>query len=191
VIYIAAPPTMAWGNLPAKGIFVPIAVRSALYVGAAGGAFAQATIGQDVTIPIPARGAVPEQVKVTTPDGRDRFVPVRRYPSGSSITFDDTSVPGVYRVSANGQEIALFTVNVGSGESDLRPMTEEQLSARVAGLMVAPGNLRILKATSGDFSSAITESRYGLELWKYALILALLCAFAEMIVGRAPKETAA
>lgn len=190
VIYIAAPPTSAWGDLPTKGIFVPIAVRSALYVGAAAGAFVQATVGEEVTVPIPMHGAIPEQVRVTSPEGHDRFVPVRRYPSGASILYDGTSIPGVYRVSANGTDIALFTVNVGSGESDLRPMTGEQLKGRIAAKMVTPNNVHILKATSGAFGAAITESRYGLELWKYALALALLCAIAEMLVGRAPKEAA-
>lgn len=191
VIFIAAPPTQTWGDFPTRGIFVPIAVRSALYVGATGGGFVTATVGESVTVPIPARGVIPEQVKVTAPDGRDRFVPLRRFPSGASIVYDGTTLPGVYRVSANGQDLALFTVNLGSGESDLRPMTEEELRAGVAGKMITPDNLKVLAASSGDFSRAITDSRYGLELWKYALLLALLCAFAEMIIGRAPKEVAA
>jgi hypothetical protein len=57
--------------------------------------------------------------------------------------------------------------------------------------MVVPDNLKILEASGGDYAEAITASRYGLELWKYMLALAILCAFAEMVVGRAPKTAEA
>ncbi len=191
VIYIAAPPTDAWSNLPLKGIFVPIATRTVFYVGARGDVFPRTIVGENITVPLPARQNLPDQVKVTTPDGHDEFVPVRRLPSGASITYDRATVPGVYRISTEGEDIAGFTADIGSGESDLAQMSQEQLRERIASKMTAPDNLSILSASGGDAGDAIMEARYGLELWKYMLVLALICAFAEMIVGRAAKaETA-
>jgi hypothetical protein len=184
VVYIAAPPTREWSDLPVKGIFVPIAIRSALYVGATGEAFIQTTVGESVTVPLPSRGNLPEQVKVSPPEGGDRFVPVRKLPSGSSIGYDNTGTPGVYRISAGAEDLSLFTANIGSGESDLTPMTEDQLKGVVAARMVNPKNLTTLESSAGDFEESITASRFGLELWRYMLALALLCAFLEMIVGR-------
>jgi hypothetical protein len=191
VIYIAAPPTDAWSNLPLKGIFVPIATRSVFYVGARGDAFPRTIVGENITVPLPARQNLPEQVKVTTPDGRDEFVPVRRFPSGASITYDRATTPGIYRVNAGGEDIAWFTADMGSGESDLAPMSEERLREIIASKMTAPDNLSILEPSGDGFGDAIVESRYGLELWKYMLVLALACAFAEMIVGRTAKAEAA
>ncbi len=191
VIYIAAPPTDSWSNLPLKGIFVPIATRTVFYVGARGDAFPGTIVGENITVPLPARQNLPDQVKVTTPDGRDEFVPVRRFPSGASITYDRAVLPGIYKVNAGGEDIAWFTADMGSGESDLAPMTGERLREIIAARMTAPDNLSILGSSGGDFGDAIVESRYGLELWKYMLVLALACAFAEMIVGRAPRAEAA
>jgi hypothetical protein len=67
-------------------------------------------------------------------------------------------------------------------------MSEERLRTIIAAKMTVPANLTILKPRGDDFGTAITQSRFGLELWKYMLALALICAFAEMIVGRGGKE---
>jgi hypothetical protein len=189
IIYVAAPPTSAWSNMPLKGIFVPLAVRSALYVGASGEAFAQSVVGEDVTVPLPGRANLPEQVRVIPPSGRDEFVATRRFPSGASIGYGNTGAPGVYRVEAGGEDLALFTANMGSGESDLTPMDEDELRAIIERKTVNRKNVVMLEPRRGAFGQVITESRYGLELWKYMLALALLCAFAEMIVGRGTRAT--
>ena len=187
LIYVAAPPTGAWTNLPLKGIFVPLAVRSALYVGASGEAFVQTIVGDAVTVPLPGRADMPEQVRVIPPSGRDEFVPTRRFPSGASIGYSNTTMPGVYRINLGQEDIALFTANMGSGESDLTPMSEEQLRAVIERKTANPANVVMLRPRGDEFAGVISESRYGLELWKYMLALALLCAFAEMIVGRGRK----
>lgn len=185
VIYIAAPPTAAWSDLPMRGIFVAISTRSVVYVGAKGDAFPRITVGENVTIPLPARTTLPEQVKISRPDGRDEFVPIRQFPSGASITYDRANIPGIYRVGTGEEDLAYFTVDMGSGESDFTPMTEDRLREIVAARMVNPENLTVLEASGGDYEASIIESRFGLELWKYMLVLALICAFTEMVVGRA------
>jgi hypothetical protein len=124
---------------------------------------------------------------VIPPSGRDEFVPTRRFPSGTSIGFGHTNTPGVYRVNANGNDLALFTANIGSGESDLTGMSDDQLRALLAAKTPNPNNVVTLRARGGDFGDVISESRFGLELWKYMLALALACAFAEMIVGRGTR----
>lgn len=184
IIYVAVPPSTAWSDLPLKGIFVPIATRSVYYVGARGDAFPRTTVGENITVMLPARADLPDQVKVITPDGRDEFVPVRKFPSGSSITYDRATLPGLYRVSDGSKDLAIFTADMGSGESDLTPMEEDRLRSIVASKMTVPDNLTMLKPRGGDFGDSIVQSRFGLELWKYMLALALICAFAEMIVGR-------
>ncbi len=190
IVYIAVPPTRAWSDLPLKSIFVPIATRSVLYVGAHGDAFAGTVVGESITVPLPARGDLPPQVNVRAPNGRDEFVPVRGLPSGVSIAYDHVAAPGVYRVTAGAKELALFTADMGSGESDLTPLSEDQLRQAVGLKMQAPEHITTLKQGSGNVAELVTESRFGLELWKYMLAMALLCAFAEMLVGRTPKAAA-
>ncbi len=188
IVYIGVPPTTEWSTLPTEKIFVPIAIRSVRYVGATGEAFERVTVGETATLVIRGQGTLPERVRVTPPSGEDEFVPVRQYPTGAYVVYDHTTQPGVYHVSSGNEDIALFTVNVGSGESDLTPMSQEQLRSRIGAHMIDPDKLTILDAAPSRFRSEITESRQGLELWRYLLGLAIICAFIEMFLGRTPKR---
>lgn len=183
VIYIAVPPSGAWSNLPTRGIFVPIAVRSALYVGAGGEEAQEFVVGESVLLVLPLRSDIPEGVQIVPPSGPDQFVPVRNYESGVSIGYDGANVPGIYKVLAAGKEVARFAVNMDGREGDLRPMEEDQLEEQVAAKMEEPDNVAVINP-GGDVAGAVLQSRIGLELWRYMLGLALICAFVEMVVGR-------
>ncbi len=184
VIYIAVPPTRAWSDFPARSMFLPIVVRSALYVGAQRDLYPSVTVGESVTIPIRAKGNPPTQARVTRPDGREEVVDVRTYPSGASIVYDETDARGTYVVRDGPRIVSLFSANVGHGESALAGMASQELEDYVAPRLSNPHMLRTLSGGGADFGDAVVEARFGLELWKYALILALLCAFAETIVAR-------
>lgn len=183
IVYIAVPPSGAWSNLPTRGVFVPIAVRSALYVGASGEEAQEFTVGENVLVVLPFRGDIPEQAQIVPPSGPDQFVPVRNYESGVSIGYDGANVPGIYKVLAAGKEVARFAVNMDGREGDLRPMEDDQLKEQIAAKMEDADNIAVIDP-QGNLASAVLQSRVGLELWRYMLGFALICAFAEMVVGR-------
>lgn len=189
IVYIAVPPTPAWSDFPMRGIFVPIAMRSIMYVGSRGDLYPMLTVGDNVTLTLPPRADLPPTVKLTRPDGSDEMVPLRSYPSGATFVYNRANERGVYRVSSNGETLALFAANMGSGESNLASMKLDELEGNISARMIDPRNLKRLGASGGEFASSIIESRFGLELWKYMLALAILCAFAEMLVGRAGTST--
>ena len=184
VMYIGVPPSATWSNLPFTSIFVPIAVRSVLYVGASGEEYQEFIVGDNILVSLPFRGDIPEQVQVVPPSGPDQFVPVRNYETGISVGYDAADQPGIYRVMAAGKEVARFAVNMEAREGDLRPVDNAEWQDRIAGKMETPEHLAVVEQ-AGDAGSLVLQSRMGLELWRYMLALALLCAFGEMIVGRA------
>jgi len=184
VLYVAVPPSTVWSDLPKTGLFLPLAVRSALYVAARGDAYPSIEIGESVTIPLSDRGALLTQVTVTQPDGLEEIVGVRKGPGGTSVMYDRAYSPGSYVVSHAGTTHSLFTANVESSESALESLSRDEFTARVASHMVVPANLRVLEGEAFLARTAIVDSRVGLELWKYALMLAVACALAEVIVAR-------
>ena len=183
VIYIAVPPSGEWSDLPRRTIFVPLAIRSMLYVGASGEEYQQFLVGEEAFLTLPSNEVTTEQVQVIPPSGQDIFVPVRPYTSGVSISVDELTEPGIYRVLSGGKEVARFAANMDGRESDLTPTNGETLRDLLAARMDEPENITLLKP-SDDIADAVFQSRLGLELWRYFLALALLCAFLEMIVGR-------
>ena len=183
VIYISVPPSSAWSDLPRRSIFVPIVVRSMLYVGASGEEYQQFLVGEEAFLTLPSSEATSEQIQVIPPSGEDIYVPARPYASGVSIAVDQLDEPGIYRVMSGGKEIARFAANMDNRESDLRPTEEEAFRELFASRMDAPDHLVVLDP-GDNVSDVVFQSRLGLELWRYFLALALLCAFTEMIVGR-------
>ena len=154
-----------------------------LYVGASGEEYQQFLVGEEAFLTIPSREAVAEQVQVVPPSGEDLFVPVRPYESGVSISVDELRETGIYKVKSGEKEIARFAANMDGRESDLEATPEDEFRDLFVERMEEPGNFTILDSDD-DIFEVLLQSRVGLELWRYMLALALLCAFAEMIVGR-------
>jgi len=77
-------------------------------------------------------------------------------------------------------------VNVDPLETDLRPVDSEQLERLWASAGIQPDAVTELEGTQA-VDKAVEQSRYGVELWKHFLGLALILALIEMAVGREPK----
>ena len=183
IVYIAVPPSSAWSDLPQRSIFVPILLRSALYVGAGGELYENHTVGEEAYITLPSRGLTARQARVTTPDGSDLFVPIRAYETTVSLAIDRLEKPGIYAVEIDGREVVRFAANVDPRESDLHRIEVDALRDLIVARMDDGERMNVIDEDD-DVASSIARSRIGLELWRYFLALALLCAFAEMYVAR-------
>ena len=87
---------------------------------------------------------------------------------------------GIWRLRAGGEIVDLFAVNLDTRESDLTPVDQEQVR-RVLGDVhfLQPGD---------DLRLAVLGNRYGRELWREFLLLALALLALEQWVARAPRD---
>jgi hypothetical protein len=83
--------------------------------------------------------------------------------------------------------MAARAVALPSWEGDLRTLRDEDLPAFWASLGLPEGAGKAL-STEGNLEENVAQSRFGLELWRYFLALAVLLAIAEMAVGHEPDE---
>ena len=72
-------------------------------------------------------------------------------------------------------------------ESDLRPATGDELNAFWARIGVTSAQTTSLDSPD-KIGATILEARFGIELWKYCVGLALALALVEMIIGRISKS---
>jgi hypothetical protein len=79
-------------------------------------------------------------------------------------------------------------VNVDPAETDLRPADDARIQRFWASLGLLPGATGSF-AASQQLDAAVAESRYGVELWRHFLGLALVLALAEMAVGRVAQRS--
>ena len=199
VFLFAVDAGLAWSDFPVKGLFAPLLYRSMLYLSATGKAPVTSTTGEPLEFHPRLRGAhAGDAFVVRSPSGIDtRVIPERSRSSGiTTITLADSHEPGIYRLfRADGlqgrgnkqQRVAALAANIDPAESDLRLADTSALRAfwERAGL----GQDQVHELSSTDpLTERVLQSRFGIELWRYFLILAVLMGLAEMLVARPRKQ---
>ena len=139
---------------------------------------------QSVTIPLPKKYSLYDKVKIVNPDSKEDILPISKYPSGSFVAFDETKEVGVYKVLLNDTIVSSFAVNPNNDESKFEKLTTDSLNFYLESKFVNKQNIKFLTDNSKNPVPEIKESRIGLELWRYMISLALICALAEMWIGR-------
>ncbi|MFH1009627.1 MAG: BatA domain-containing protein [bacterium] len=170
----------AWSNLYRTGIFSPLMVRLAAYLSgtAEGGDAFQLVVGQSSTIQ--RLGIAPTApAELTSETGSFQIIP-RAIPAGFEYPIPSLGECGIYRLSQDDREILRLAASVPSIETDIGPLSIENPSKFWGGKTAKT-------VKSSNLSEAILESRFGRELWKTFLLIALLCLAAEMFLGRAGK----
>jgi hypothetical protein len=118
--------------------------------------------GQTITLP-------PFTEAVEWPDGRIEPAAPGDYRLGPDA--------GVYRVHTGDSVAALLAVNPPPGESDLARVDNRRLASLVSGSDVERAD------NAAEWDRDIFRSRLGRELWRPALLLALLLLAVEALVA--------
>ncbi len=171
--------TLEWGDFPRKGLFVPLVQRVARYLGT-GLDQDRYLVGDDVVRnpdSISGRGAV----VVENPLGDRVAIEPSETPEGLAWSVERVAVPGIWRLFAGDAEVDRFAVNVDPKESDLRAVTKQTIRDAFGG-----HPFEVIGAQA-SLEETVLRSRYGRELWKACLFLALALLMVEMWVARTGK----
>lgn len=163
---------MDWSNLPAKPDFLPLAVNMIAHLVSDAAASLNAPIGATFTTSWPrdAQGATPLVVR---PDGRREPAVIEARaasPEGrvhAVLVYDGTDLPGAYTVEG-GRAPVRFAVAADAGESDLSPMSENELRRRLGAPFVYLDNPTELLRRPAD------SPRFELSGTLFAVVLVLL-----------------
>jgi hypothetical protein len=196
VLAFGVDPGTAWSDFPLKGIFAPLLHRAVAYCSTTSEEESTATVGAPLRFTVRSGGAASSQVHtIISPSGLEERVTA--HVRAGSGTLDFVSSPtvetGVYRLrrGSSGSEasttLAAHAVALPSWEGDLKSLRDEDLPAFWSALGLREGAGRAI-STEGNLEQDVAQSRFGLELWRYFLLLAVLLALAEMVVGRDRDE---
>jgi hypothetical protein len=194
VFVFAAPFDRAYSDFAAHSLFVPVLYRLAM-------------LSYDSNQQPAYRLAVPS-VTLTLPRGTDRtadakqettirlvrdsavFVPTQRT-QGTEIQLGiptEMSLPGFYEVQQQGKAVTTLAFNADRHESELAAYSVAELRE-----MIGPNhpNVRVLDGSQPNAVARYQAEQTGQPLWRYCLLLALACLFAEGILLRfgRPKPT--
>ncbi len=198
ILFYSVAPVPTWSDFQLKGIFAPLMYRSVLYVSSREQSQASSTVGDEAFIRIPGNAAIGTgEFTLVAPDGGEEYVRPSVSPQGRKMAASSEGrwiqrklmLPGIYEVRNGSTPVSVLAANVDARESDGRRISGDELSEFWKRFGVQSSFVRSL-GHGEQLQSAVMQSRFGVELWKYLIGLALLLALLEMFVARDSKKEA-
>ena len=179
-VLFAAPLSLQWNDLPLKGIFVPLLHRLVRHLGLPPDHRNSYMVGQPVLRRldgIPFESAV----QAETPSGRRIFIEPELVQGRYYWKIPQADESGLWRLSAEGRPVDRFPVNVDTRESVLTPLGRPRLNE-----IFGPHRTQLIH-TREELAARVLGNRYGRELWREFLALALAVLMLELWIARAPR----
>ncbi|HEV8481680.1 MAG TPA: BatA and WFA domain-containing protein [Candidatus Eisenbacteria bacterium] len=165
----------AWSDFPFSGSFLPFWLQSLAAL--AQGNSPDLIPGERLDLPAPPGGAQAVW-SLRAPNGQEIPLESRLAEGSTRLLSPPLEDAGLYLVMASGRALRAVPVNPDLRESDLGRLSAAQAQARWHALAA-----RVVPLTA-NATRAVREGRYGREMWREFLILALLLLAAETILGR-------
>ena len=178
LLLFSIPPDMSLSDFPSKNLFVPVIIRSILYMNNINGIKPGIT-GKDYFTDFKYKGT--DTLKIT--ENQKKFsVNLPLLNSGSLLNLkNEISNTSLYSVSGINGTVYEFPVNFSNRETETGRFTESELSNYISESYGFEAN--IIKH-GNTVSASITELRTGKELWQYFLILAVIFLIIEFILSK-------
>ncbi len=183
VLALAVAPDLGWSDFPLKGLFLPLLHRAMFSLASREEFVIAVGAGLPFELILPSGLPIGAFLTLASTDGKELRLPVRPVTSGFAITCEGIDQPGVYTARSGTVPLRSLVVNGDPRESDLARLA----SAERLDFFAKLGMTRV--ATLGrndDIAVSVTQGRFGMELWKYCVLAAILCALLEMLVARGP-----
>lgn len=173
-------PTLNWTDLPRRGMFVPLMMRSVYYLSNTEQNYrSQLTTGDAIQFTIQDTD-ISNRLTLITPTGKSVVIPVQ----GGTAQYTESLVPGHYSLNDGEKLLALFSVNIESQERSMATLNSEQWQVIFGdnyGGYFTPGQNTLHLQEAGLVR--------GTPLWQWLIALALLCVIGEMLLTRMDKTT--
>lgn len=165
-------------DLAVHSFIVPLLIRSVEYL-ATSKTWREEylTAGKTSTLMIGGAGSA-AAVTVSGP-GVNESLELKRGLYGNFINLPPEKMPGFYSVIDGSDTLAVFAINHDSLESIGRVIEIEQLRKLL-------GDVTVIEA-GGKIAEKVAQAKFGIELWKYCLALALLALIIESLLTFEPK----
>jgi hypothetical protein len=179
VLTFCAPIAPPYSDLTGHAFFVPFIARVAEYLASDLSSFdLRLFCGDKITRSITMKGSFSTSLELITPDSNSFSLPPEEEKGTLMLRPKPTDLPGIYRISYLGREIDRFAMNINPAECDLSAVDVDQLAAALG-----VTKYRLLNSNS-DLAAAISQTRFGKELWQVFLWVAVIFLLLEMLLSR-------
>ncbi|MDD3557935.1 MAG: BatA domain-containing protein [Melioribacteraceae bacterium] len=175
--------TLDWNDFPLKGLFAPLIIKSVFYLTQQKEIEEKIIAGMPVSVDLRKKNS--PQIKVSGPDDMVEFITSDTLTCSGFLQYNNTSNRGFYKFYSGDKLIDFKAVNVDKKESETNFLMDDEIEKFIS--ETGFKNVFPLDIES-NYIEDIYQSRFGLELWKYFLIAALIVALIEMYVSKSSKK---
>ena len=177
-------PVLSWSDFPIKSIFAPLINKSVAYLSSKEREENVFLAGEEVNLNLKSINL--SQIKIAKPDKLEEFINLTEKSTRNYLAYSNTNIAGAYKFYSGDKPIEDISINTDPSESKTEYADENDFENYLKQINFNG------KFTSIDKESNITEkimqARFGSELWRYFLLIAILLALIEMTIARNAKK---
>jgi hypothetical protein len=177
-------PSLDWSDFPFKGLFIPITYKSLFYVSNKHESGFSMRIGEaaDISLKVPNGSSI----VLRSANGEEEKISMNQGIAANYYHFSNPTETGIYSFYSSGEKIKIIPVNMVKAESNIEKSDEKEIDSylQIIGMKEKSKYIK----NSDEITFFLQEARYGVELWKQLLMLALLLAVCEMLIARDSKK---
>ena len=177
-------PALSWTNFPLKSIFVPLVNKSVFYLASKDKTESEHLVNSSINVDV-SNQSLP-QIKIDRPNKSEEYINLNEQNNSNYVDYNNTSLPGNYIVYSGNKIIDEFAINTDPLESVAKYLKDDEFEEYLDKIDFKGQYINIGK--KDDPGKIIIQSRFGSELWKYFLFIALILALVEMMVARSSKK---
>jgi len=184
ILLLSSAPVLSHSNFPIKSIFVPVMFKTVFYLGAKERNNENIIAGDDLVL-----NAVKyplKQVRVIKPDKIEEIINLNENMERNFFKYSNTNLTGNYSFYSGDRLNEFIPVNTNPNESKAEYLTAGEFENYLEEIKFKGKHITL--PVNENPIALIQQARYGTELWKIFLMIALLLAITEMTIARSSKK---
>lgn len=184
VLLFNVSPVLSWSDFPLKSIFAPLINNSVVYLASLEREKNIYLAGETISVNLKNQNI--SQIKVIRPDRSEEIVNLEDKPDRSFFPYTNTSIVGNYKFISGKKQFENISVNTDPTESVIEYATQSDFESYLKKIKFNGNYIPIDKES--NISEKILQARFGSELWRYFVFLAIILALIEMTIARNVKK---
>jgi hypothetical protein len=175
---------LSWSDFPIKSIFAPLMNKSVAYLSSKEREQNIFLAGDEVNVNLQNTNA--SQIKIIRPDKTEEFINLTENLGRDYLAFSNTNSAGSYKFYSGENIIENISINTDPSESKTEYGDESEFENYLEQIKFAGKYVSIDKES--NLREKILQARFGSELWRYFLLVAIILALIEMTIARNAKK---
>lgn len=177
-------PVLSWSDFPIKSIFAPLMNKSVAYLSSKERQQNIFLAGEEVNINL--NNANVSQIKIEKPNKIEEYVNLKDNAGRDYLAYSNTNIAGSYKFYSGENLFENISINTDPMESKTEYANESEFENYLEQIAFAGKYISIDKEE--NISQKIMQARFGSELWRYFVLVAIILALIEMTIARNAKK---